>query len=128
MILAPNFREQYGYYLNPFLFLVDGKAVVFGECDVQDGDIEIKYVESLEKGKGYASLFIRHLIDDLDFNEVWGESVVDAFHFWKKVGAVFDEWSEKYFREHIEDGNFEFEEDFLIPFTITNPKQISLGA
>lgn len=118
--VVPDFKEQYGYFLNPFIFFLNGNPVVYGECMVKDNEIEIQYIKSIDTRKGYATLFINHLIQDLEFTEVWGESVVESFLFWEKVGAVFDETSENYFRKYAGDESVEFEEEFLIPFTITN--------
>lgn len=124
LALNPDFKKQF-CYITPFAFVLDGKIVMVGEYEIDNNEIEIKHVVSFHFRKGYGRMLIDHLLHDLQFDEVWGESVIDAYHFWRKVGAVFEETSEKFFLEHEKEEGFEFEEDFLIPFNIYNPKKNS---
>jgi hypothetical protein len=127
LALSPNFKKNY-CYLQPFAFVIDGRMVIVGEYEIENNEIEIKHVVSLKPRKGNGRIFIDYLLHDLHFDEVWGEAVVDAYNFWCKVGAVFEESAQRYFLEHQDDESFEFEEDFLIPFNIYNEKAQSKGA
>jgi len=113
---APEMKDYFKMFLTPFLFAVDGEVVLVGECKIWNNELEMKYVTSFNRGKGFGRMLIEHLLNDLHYNEIWGESVPDAYHFWKKVGAVFSADDEKFFEEN--EGKVDFEEDFLIPFNI----------
>ena len=123
---APDMKDDFRMYLTPFLFAVDGEVVLVGACKVWNNEMEMKYVTSLDRRKGYGRMLIEHLLYDLHYTEIWGEALPDAYHFWKKVGAVFNEDDETFFLDHV--GKMEFEEDFLIPFYIHPVKKEAIGA
>lgn len=115
----PEFHQKYCYN-RPYLFAIDGKIVIVGECQVTAEDVYLEHVVSLEERQGHGKLFIEHLMVDLGVKEIYGESVLEAYHFWRKVGAVFNQSSEEHFIANEHDNDFTFAEDFLIPFNIYN--------
>lgn len=123
---APEMKDYFKMFLTPFLFAVNGEVVLVGECKVWNNEMEMKYVTSLNRRKGFGRMLIEHLLNDLHYNEIWGEAIPDAYHFWKKVGAVFNEDDEKFFIDN--EGKVEFEEDFLIPFYIHPENKKAIGA
>ncbi|MFF2532511.1 hypothetical protein ACFVS2_26950 [Brevibacillus sp. NPDC058079] len=98
----------------PFAFMQNDEVITKGEIRfLEDGSVEIKMIEAIDKGKGSGRLFVEHLKNIENVFEIWGESKPDAVPFWLKMGAVFEPTAFKVFASECE-----YEEDFLVPFTI----------
>lgn len=114
---VPEMEEKMKYYPEPFVFLVDDVVTMIGEVRITEEDICIKMVESMDRGKGHGRVFIEFLKELPNKEEIWGESVVPAIPFWRKMGAEFNSTLYRQYKDAIANG-YELEEDFLLPFTI----------
>ena len=98
----------------PFAFMKNDVVIAKGEIRFyEDGSVEIKMIEAIDKGKGSGRLFVEHLKSIETVCEIWGESKPDAVPFWLKMGAVFEPTAFQVYASESE-----YEEDFLVPFTI----------
>lgn len=110
---APDQKDVFDMYEEPFLFAVNGEVVVVGEIELGRRVAYIKNMNSIQRNKGYGRMFIQYLFNELQYVEVTGEAVADAVPFWHKMGARF---SKIEFDRYISTQN---DEGMLIPFWIT---------